>query len=495
MSKLLDNPEPETVRLFFDNMDHQFLDHMLKITPDQLPEGSDVDVQGVEAIAVNILSCFASNWELLTRKEFKDHLPALLTLISAKDNSENTQNILRILLKISAYPQVSMVLTNPDYQRVVVSYILETMGKDDEAHRDACLVCERTFLVIQEGYKQNAQAVTDITRHFWPTILTQLSKPFSQPTESHKAEILRLLIDTLSFAPDSLLKHQVETYPSESRVWIRNLKSGLIQLLSTRQAPAVRDNSLILTGVLLLKLGSSWLFPEKAALEKISASGSSTTRATKASPASLVSSMHALSLTDQELDKKFASLVVHLVCVEVRVLMDELGQDLEGTGDNNRGSNQKPQSSKATEKDEANRSQDKKRKEKVLPLAYGILEAAIAYLIQVADSESGDFGLFDATAILKLQETLQATFAAILDYLRDVQAHVTSPEVLIKNMIFLASLRILSVWLMEDDSLHVQATVLTETVESLIQFCTTTAKYKSLVRILQPIMDQFRDLS
>ncbi|KAF9163733.1 hypothetical protein DFQ26_002216 [Actinomortierella ambigua] len=343
MSKLLDDSEPETVRLFFDNMDHQFLDRMLKITTDQLPEGCGVDVQTVKAIAVNILTCFASNWELLTRKEFKDHLPALLTLISAKNDGDNTHNILRILLKISTYPQVSMVLTNPDYQRVVVSYILETMSNgEDEAHRDARLVCQRTFLIIQEGYKQNAQAVTDITRHFWPTILTLLSKPFSQPTEPHKPEILQLLIDTLSFVPDPLLKHQVETYPSESRAWVRNLKSGLIQLLSTRQ--------------------------------------------------------------------------------EVRVLMDELGQGLDGGASDSTNASRddnKQDTSKSSSSEETDRSLEKTREEKVLPLAYGILETTIAYLIQVADTE--DFGLFDATAILKLQEALQATFIAILDYLRDVQ--------------------------------------------------------------------------
>ncbi|KAG0241745.1 hypothetical protein BGW41_005399 [Actinomortierella wolfii] len=493
MSKLLNNPEPERVRLFFDNMDHQFLDRMLKITPDQLPEDGGVDVQTVKTIAVDILTCFASNWELLIRKEFKDHLPALLTLVSAKDSSDNTQNILRILLKISVYPQVSMILTNPDYQRVIVSYILETIDNDDEAHRDACMICKRTFLIIQEGYKQNAQAVTDISRQFWPTILTQLSKPFAQPTEPHKTQILQLLIDTLSFAPEPLLKYQVKTYPSESRTWIRNLKSGLLQLLSTMQAPTVRGNSFILTGILLQKLGSSWLFPEKTSTEK-----SGSTARPKVSPASLVSSVHALSLTDQELDKKFTSLVIHLICVEIRVLMDELGEELEPSNSSKSSVDKKQQTSADsadTTKDDADRELAKTRKEKVLPLAYEILETAIAYLIQVAENEIEDSGLFDATALLKLQEALQSTFAAILDYLRDVQSHITRPEELVKDMVFLASLRILSVWLMEDNSLHSQATALTGTVEAMVKFCKTKSKYTSLVRILEPIMDQFHDLS
>src|SRR5690606_38864244 len=71
---------------------------------------------------------------------------------------------------------------------------------------------------------------------------------------------------------------------------------------------------------------------------------------------------------------------------------------------------------------EEDASQAKVRREEVLPLAYEILEVSIGYLVHVSESEeSMDCGLFDATGLLKIQESLQATFTAILDYLRDLQ--------------------------------------------------------------------------
>lgn len=118
--------------------------------------------------------------------------------------------------------------------------------------------------------------------------------------------------------------------------------------------------------------------------------------------------MESLSLTDAEIDKKFAALVVHLACVETRVLMDELADELSGTA--------------ATTKEGDVARQAKVRKEQVLPLVYEILEVSIGYLVLVSeDDELLKRGLFDATALLKVQESLQAAFSAVLDYLLDLQ--------------------------------------------------------------------------
>jgi len=172
-----------------------------------------------------------------------------------------------------------------------------------------------------------------------------------------------------------------------------------------RLAPAARDDCFKLIGVLLQRLGPSWLFPDAP---------SKKTAPKKPSPASLVDSLESLSLSDGEIDKKFAALVVHLTCVEVRVLMDELAEDLP-TG-----------TSSATQSADKATSTTKVRREQVLPFAYEILEVSIGYLVQISESDGPEYGVFDATGLLKIQESLQSTFAAILDYLRDLQVWLSS---------------------------------------------------------------------
>lgn len=97
------------------------------------------------------------------------------------------------------------------------------------------------------------------------------------------------------------------------------------------------------------------------------------------------------------------------------MLMDELADDLSG----------EPSKDKGDDTDQKTQAQAKIRKEQVLPLAYEILEVTIGYLVHVSESEDEmENGLFDATGLLKVQESLQATFAAILDYLKDLQVRV-----------------------------------------------------------------------
>ncbi|KAF8981306.1 hypothetical protein BGZ46_002981 [Entomortierella lignicola] len=446
MSELLQTTQDlKTMTQFFDNMDFEFLDRMMQIEENSVPEDAGVDATAIKSISIDIMTCFSTHWELLIRKEFKDRVPTMLSILSSSDQTDNSKKILKILIRISAYPQVSMVLTNAKYQSTIITYILDTFDRKDEAHDDAILICKRTFLIIQEGYKQNPQIVLKITKDFLPAIMFKLSKSFCALTEATLTDYNIVLL-----------------------------------------APATRDDSFKLIGFLLQRLGPEWIFPQLSLTSTTKNTEVSSKK--KSSPASLVSSMETLSLSDADVDKKFASLVVHLTCVEVRVLMDQLADDLT------------PPSARLnkgvfTTEDEAN--QEKIRKEQVLPLTFEILEVSIGYLVHVSEGEDSlDNGLFDATGLLKVQESLQGAFTAILDYLKDLQSSVdANPEMLASNMTYLASLRILSVWLMEDDSLHAQAESLVLPLESVIRYCKSKSSLKSLLRLLEPILDRFRELS
>lgn len=481
MSDLLQiSQDQETMTRFFDSMDFPFLDRMMQIEESSVPKEAGVDATTIRSIAIDIMACFSTHWELLVRKEFKDRVPTMLSLLSVSDATENSKKILKIMIRISAYPQVSMILTNPGYQSSIVAYIFDTFDCRGEAHEDAVMVFKRTFLIIQEGFKQNPKIVLQITKDFLPTIMTRISKPFSVLSETHKPEILQMLTESVAYLPEQYMQQHVKDHVVETRSWVRNLKSGLIQLLSTRQAPTTRDDCFKLIGLLLQRLGADWIFPEIPTTDTILAE----TRTKKSSPATLVHSMESLSLTDAEIDKKFAALVVHLACVEARVLMDELADELAATA-------------ATTKKEGGEIRQAKIRKEQVLPLVYEILEVSIGYLVLVSeDDELLERGLFDATALLKVQESLQAAFSAVLDYLLDLQTSKDgTPEKLVSNMNYLASLRILSVWLTEDDSLHAQAVALFPTLEEVVRLCKSKSSQKSLVRLLQPILDRFQELS
>ncbi|KAF9356461.1 hypothetical protein BGX26_005235 [Mortierella sp. AD094] len=475
-----------TMTQFFESMDFEFLDRMMQIEENSVPEDAGVDATAIKSISIDVMTCFSTHWELLIRKEFKDRVPTMLGMLSSSDETDNSKKILKILIRISAYPQISMILTNARYQSIIVKFILDTFGRKDEVHDDATLVCKRTFLIIQEGYKQNPEVVSKITKDFLPTIMTNLSKPFCALAEAHKPEILQLMTDSVAYLPEAYVQQHVKECPKESKIWTKNLKSGLIQLLSTRQAPATRDDSFKLIGFLLQRLGPEWIFPQISLTAVTKNTGVSPKK--KSSPASLVASMETLSLSDVDVDKKFASLVVHLTCVEVRVLMDQLADDLTPA-------DERTNKGVFTTEDEAN--QEKTRKEQVLPLTYEILEVSIGYLVHVSESEDSlDNGLFDATGLLKVQESLQGAFAAILDYLKDLQSSANAgPQALASNMVYLASLRILSVWLMEDDSLHAQAASLVSPLEAVIRHCKSKSSLKSLLRLLEPILDRFHELS
>lgn len=322
------------------------------------------------------------------------------------------------------------------------------------------MVFKRTFLIIQEGFKQNPKIVLQITKDFLPTIMTRISKPFSVLSDTHKPDILQMLTESVAYLPEQYMQQHVKDHAVETRNWVRNLKSGLIQLLSTRQgmcydrlceqmlwkpkcgsvltdfcyllefiAPTTRDDCFKLIGLLLQRLGADWIFPEIPTTDTILAE---TRTKKKSSPATLVHSMESLSLTDAEIDKKFAALVVHLACVEARVLMDELADELSATA--------------ATTKKEGDETRQAKiRKEQVLPLVYEILEVSIGYLVLVSeDDELLERGLFDATALLKVQESLQAAFSAVLDYLLDLQVtkrfYVTFDSMQICHVLYAHSL-------------------------------------------------------
>ena len=149
--------------------------------------------------------------------------------------------------------------------------------------------------------------------------------------------------------------------------------------------PEQRDQSLILTSLLLHHFDAEWLF----------------------SPPSVKLSSDKRPDEQIRNEAKFAILVIQLACIEIRLMLDGLAERQRNKADNH-----------------------DPRLEKMLPTCYTILETSIEYLANIGqlleeEAESNeDVSLslpIDPELLLKLKNILTETFRAIMDYLVDVK--------------------------------------------------------------------------
>jgi hypothetical protein len=146
-----------------------------------------------------------------------------------------------------------------------------------------------------------------------------------------------------------------------------------------------RDKALSLVMLLLNHIGLKWLF----------------------SPTTGDLSLKQSSEKNIDDEFKFASLVVQLACVEIRLMLDEL-----------------------TERHEKQEFQLDKRHEVMLPTCYTILEKSIEYLSQIEnllESQTQETPIklvvvnLDPELLLRLKGTMTETFRFIIEYLVDVK--------------------------------------------------------------------------
>lgn len=135
-------------------------------------------------------------------------------------------------------------------------------------------------------------------------------------------------------------------------------------------------------------------------------------------------------VTDEAgIDARFPALLIQLASLEVRLILDDLGGE------------------KDTKAIEANSASD--RSVAMLPMFYQIIESAIRYLT------SDDLAVenTDIDLIFKIRQILTELFKAIIEYLNDTLSR-TEQQDIFNDIIVLASVRLLAIWIEEDDSLN-----------------------------------------
>ncbi|CAG8758612.1 31102_t:CDS:2, partial [Racocetra persica] len=387
--------EKENVILIFDAMDFKFLERLMRtesVNDDNLPDFT------LKSIAVNILSCFCATDELLNRKQIHSRVPTLVSLISP-NNEELTRDILGILLRLSSVNQGLIYIIDDKFiveiQELALNVIYyTTIGvitsiSKDQSFPDSKAIVQRYIIII----------------------LKQLSEIFRINQDKIKFDLLQFFVNIFTRMSDQAINDK-----SQTSIWLKNFRHGLLAILSSKLGSEQRDKALSLVMLLLHHFGTiSLLAPvtSNLTLTQISKSAAS----------------------DIENEFKFSALLAQLSCIEIRLMLDELEQEKKN--------------------DKLN-----ERLDVMLPACYTILEKSIEYLSHVENLLESQEKVetnrvkLEPDVLLRLRGTMTETFRAIIEYLVDVKEGGISYEAAVKDEKILASIRVLSAWLAEECSLE-----------------------------------------
>jgi hypothetical protein len=188
-----------------------------------------------------------------------------------------------------------------------------------------------------------------------------------------------------------------------------------------------RDHAFSLIAALLRHIGPRWLF---STLEKTASISPSPTTPRQAEKRPATATVEKPMVTDEAgIDARFPALLIQLASLEVRLILDDLGGEKDA---------------KAIEADPAS-----DRSVAMLPMFYQIIESAILYLT------SDDLALenTDIDLIFKIRQILTELFKAIIEFLNDAFSR-TDQQDIFNDIVVLASVRLLAIWIEEDDSLN-----------------------------------------
>ncbi|CAG8512161.1 7005_t:CDS:2 [Ambispora gerdemannii] len=422
--------DPNNVKVVFEAMDFKFLERLLRTKSSTTSEVSETTLK---AIAVQIIYCFCGLDELLSKKQLFTRIPSLANSITPNDNNEMTKDILKIFMRLSSVQDALIRMTETKTLSKILLCV--TSSQDEEVKNLGLLVIRHiahgilTILAKEEKF-QNTISLEDTLS----PILFGLSSSFRINQIQLKFDILETLTEIFSNFPE---QGNINFKPQQSTIWLQNMRFGLREILSSRIGPQQRDMALSLIHHLLFHFGAEWLF---------------------ASPGK-----------PESKDTKFGALVVQLACVEIRLILDELAE----------------QQSK-------NNIDINSRHEQTLPACYFILEKTIEYLSQISEGDDEESAMatfasnFDPDLLLRLRSTMTETFRIILEYLIDVKNGLVSIEQAAHDSTILASIRVLSAWLSEEDSLEKEVSSIMPLFIDLARYRLKNNMDSSLLNILTP---------
>ncbi|KAI8972686.1 Neurochondrin-domain-containing protein [Pilobolus umbonatus] len=413
LPRLLDQKNTQSVERVFKGMNFKFIERLLRTQT----SNSEVPEPVLKEIAVNILSCFARFESMADDQNMVDKIPALSRIVQPNDTTEVTKEVIHILLCVAVKKEGLVKMLDPDVIKNIFHVLMETESKEE---RDLCSDLIQSVYARSCHLLNSAEipSLSSTLKYSLNTLFHLLSAILCDDQKALKFTSLDLLYSIVPNIPIKTIQAFKKESEKSLEKWLSNIQDGLRQLLTSKLNDAQRDKAIGLTAYLLRYFGNDWFFGSleetKAMRRKRDKSGTG------------------------QLNKEFAkvnfpALFIHLVTIETKVMLDDVEDRMM------REHNEGKTIVEVTKKP---------RQDKMIPLYFEIIEAAMEYLgtHYVEDRESG----MDPEMLLKIRTALSDTMDVVIELVKFMQSISDRPSDLDDNLVIQACIRILALWMAEE---------------------------------------------
>jgi len=244
--------------------------------------------------------------------------------------------------------------------------------------------------------------------------------------QTNMMKLLCLLLQSLDDEQVRYFQDVAGKHAQEQEESLGRIRAYLFSNLRSKAAPNIRDTSLRLSAALMRTLNVDWLYhapPKNDTLQK----GKQPVR----EPTSFFTSFS----DTESIREQLSTLLIHLSCVEIRVILDVMGNRL-----------QKEQSLVA----------ETREREAVLSSTQ-ILERTLIFIVNESEhvkKNTTGLGVLRWETILRLRQVIAETMNDVLAFFKDFQSFSIPLVSVLEEPIMIMLLRVMGVWISEDDMLH-----------------------------------------
>ncbi|KAI8814309.1 Neurochondrin-domain-containing protein [Cladochytrium replicatum] len=393
LPRLVDSSDLATMTKVFARMDFTFLARLLAT-------GNEEDQDAVspyQAFAVNIIASFCAFRELSGHPKIVQRIPQLSLLLETSENSDVSVTVLECFATMAEHPLAVSQL----FQTAVIQRMIRLCQGDTEPIVLTILQrCGETISSSEES--KLGESLEPVINSSANEIMQFFANIVVNDQTTRKFDYLERSLQMLSIW-QMVFHAKVQMQP----VWVDSFREALDQLVKSKLRQQQLDLLFAMISVLVRVFGAKWLFSQQ--------------------------SNAAVS--------QFVVLVVHRTCAEVRVVLDQVGEQ--------HGS---PTTMILSHTD---------RPARIMPLCYEILEAVINALVatnneesNTAESDSPHFEIPAAT-LKSIQEALSETFVAVSAFLAERKDlyRIDMNWAILDDPVTAFSSRALCSWLAEDTSM------------------------------------------
>ncbi|XP_013414202.1 neurochondrin isoform X2 [Lingula anatina] len=351
---------PDDRHQLFEAVGFKFINRLLKTKkcPEDCPE------KMFKSLGVTVLSCFCTDPAMVTHPQMLVNLPVFCDLICVSEPEDETDKG----IVDSCYECLTAIVLTPEGRSITGQG--ETVPKLCSAIVNGCYGAEKAFNILLNLLHHDGYRVWQRNMDSMMQLLEHSVKEFVREKDSKKFEWCEHLYALVSTSGKGTLN---------SGKWSAAILEELSNILQSKIGQPQREPALKLSSVMVDTLGVPW----------------------------------ALQLSQRERGRKFLLVLIHLICIEVRMGLEN--QSLE----------------KVEEKSE------------LLTYCYMLLEHIISYMIEGPSLE------WEETQIKQVHSALVGAFNAVIFYIQEMSSQgIDKPAV----PLVYASVRVLGAWLAEETS-------------------------------------------